>query len=153
MTFSLDAWLDAVPAAVLELVDEAQDPGAALARIVQADVELRDSLDPEAHAQLVPDERHRVGERGDRGGPLGLGADDAHPDLGMPKVRRRLHVGDRGKPDPGIGNVTGQQLPDLLSEQLIDAVSSLGHGMPDPVRRGDPRTSVIGSPSALRSIR
>ena len=44
----------------LELVEQLEDPGAALGRVVEADVELRDPPDPQPLAQLVADERHRV---------------------------------------------------------------------------------------------
>ena len=77
----------------------------ALGRVVELDVEVRDPLDPEPLAQLVPDERHRVAQRRDRGVALGRLADDAHPDLGVAQVRRRLDLGDRGEPDPRIGHV------------------------------------------------
>jgi hypothetical protein len=48
----------------------------------------------------------------------------------VPKIRRRLDVRDRGKPDPGIGNVTGKQLPDLLPQELIYPISALRHAIP-----------------------
>jgi len=90
-----------------ELVKEPEHAGPALARVVEADVELGDPLDPEPPAQLVADERHGVGERTDGRLPLRLGSDDAHPDFGVAKVRRRLDVGDRRKPDPRIRHVPG----------------------------------------------
>ena len=45
-------------AALLELGDELEDPGAALRGVIEADVELRDALQPETMAQLAPDEAH-----------------------------------------------------------------------------------------------
>ena len=54
------------------------------------------------------------------------------------------------KPIRGSPDLTGEQLPDLLAEQLVDPVSALGHGSSEPVRRSDAtlRTPGIGSPSA-----
>jgi hypothetical protein len=45
----------------------------------------------------------------------------------MPKIRGRLDLGDRREPDPWIGDLAGDDLPDLLSEQLVDPVSPLTH--------------------------
>ena len=61
---------------------------------------VRDALDPQRAAQLVADEPHRVLERAQRLLLVGLAADDADPDLRVPKIRRRLHVGDGHEPDP-----------------------------------------------------
>ena len=74
----------------LELVEELQDARAALERVVELEVELRDALDPQPLAELVADERHRPAQRGERRLPLLGLADDADPDLGMAQVRRRL---------------------------------------------------------------
>ena len=58
---------------------------------------------------------------------LGLLADDADPDLGVPEVRRRLDLRDRDEPDPRVGDLAGQDRPDLLPQQLVDALGPLVH--------------------------
>ena len=58
----------------------------ALGGVVEVDVQVRDALDPQPLAELVPDERHRVAERLDGGVALGRLADDADPDLGVAQV-------------------------------------------------------------------
>jgi len=47
----------------LELLEQVEDPGAPLGRVVEPYVELGDAPDPQSGAQLVPDVRHRAPER------------------------------------------------------------------------------------------
>ena len=118
----------------LELGEELEDPRAALGRVVEVDVQVRDPADPEPPAQLVADERHRVAQRGDRRVALGRLADHADPDLGMAQVLRGLDRRDRGKADPRIRDLPGQDRPDLLPQQLIHSLSSLAHPWISPCR-------------------
>ena len=111
----------------LELVQEVEDTGSPLERLVQLQVEFRDALDPQPLAQLVPNERHGPAER-----PKGLLAvvrlaDDADEHLCMPEIRGRLDPGDRRKPDPRIGDLAGDDLGDLLPQEFVDSVRSGGH--------------------------
>ena len=92
-----------------------------------SNVELRDALEPEPLAELVPDERHRPPERRERCLAFRRLADDADPDLGMAQVRRRLDVGDRDEADPRVGDLAGQDRPDLLAQELVDPVGALRH--------------------------
>jgi hypothetical protein len=59
---------------------------------------------------------------------IGLAADHAHPHLGVPEVRRRLDVGDRREPDTRVRELLGEQCPDLLAQELVDALGALAHG-------------------------
>src|SRR3954447_10080179 len=90
-------------------------------------MQVRDPLDPEPLAELVPDERHRVTQRRDRGIALGRLPDDAHPDLGVAEVGRRLDLGDRDEPDPRIRHIPTDDLADLLPQELVDTLCSLAH--------------------------
>ena len=99
----------------------------ALGRVVELDVQVRDPLDAQRLAELVPDERHRVPERGHARLALGRLADDADPDLGVAQVRRRLDRRDRREPDPRIRDVTRHDRPDLLPQELVDPIGSLAH--------------------------
>ena len=75
--------------AFLELVQELEHAGAALCGVVQANVKVRDALEPEPPAKLAPHERHRPAEGGDgRIAFRGL-TDDAHPDLRVTQVAAR----------------------------------------------------------------
>ena len=47
----------------LQLVEQMQDPRSALQRLVELEMELRDPLQPQALAELVPDERHLPAHR------------------------------------------------------------------------------------------
>ena len=120
----------------LDLGQELEDPGAALGGVVEMDVQIRDPLDPQALAELVPDERHGVAERLDRGVAFGRLADDAHPDLGVAQVLGRLDIRDRDEPDPRIRHVPRDDRADLLPEQLVDVVSGSAGSPPGSVRRG-----------------
>jgi len=111
----------------LELGQELQDPRPALGRVIELDVQLRDPLQVEPPTELVPDERHGPSERGDRRVALGGLADDADPDLGVPKIRGRLDLGDRGEPHPRIGDLARHDLADLLPKQLVHALRPLAH--------------------------
>src|SRR5207344_1629595 len=73
-------------------------------------------------------------QRGERLVALRGLADDAHPDLRMAEVRRRLDRGDRREPDPRIRDLPRDDLPDLLPQQLIDPLGSLAHGLMLPCR-------------------
>ena len=64
-------------------------------------------------------------ERPQRLVALGGLADDAHPDARGAEVRRRVDVGDRHEPDPRVLDVAGEDLADLLAQELVDAVGSL----------------------------
>ena len=97
----------------------------ALGRVVQLDVQHRDALDPQPFAQLVADERHRVGQRRDGLRPLVRLPDDAHPDLGVPQLAVRLDLRDRGEPHPRIGDLARDDAADLLPQQLIDPIRPL----------------------------
>ena len=120
----------------LEVVEQLEDPRAALDRIVEADRELRDPAQAQSPPELRPHERHRALQALD-GGLAGLRlTDDAHPDLGMPEVRAGLDVGDRHEAHGGIGDLTRDEVADLLLEQLVDAVGALGHDWV-PRRRSD----------------
>jgi hypothetical protein len=112
---------------LLELLEEAHHPRATLGRVVEPDLQLGDPPDPQPPTELTPDEGHRVLEGRDRGNALGLTADDAHPDPGMPQVGRRLDVGDRREPDPRVPHFSRQDRPDLLPQQLIDPFRPLSH--------------------------
>ena len=86
-------------AARLELVEQLQDARAPLGRVVELDVQVGDALDAQGLAQLVPHERHRPAERGDRRGrSLGWPMTLTHT-LRVAQVGRRLHLRDRGEPD------------------------------------------------------
>ena len=111
----------------LQVAQQAEDAGAALGRVVELDVEIGDALDPQARAQLVAHERHRPAQGGQRGIALGRLADDAHPDLGVAKIRRGLDRRDRREPDPRIGHVAGHDRADLLPQQLVDPLGPLAH--------------------------
>ena len=113
--------------ACFDVGEELEDPGAALGGVVEMDVQVRDPLDPQALAELVPDERHGVAQRLDRGIAFGRLADDAHPDLGVAQVRGRLDLRDRDEPDPRIRHITRDDRADLLAEQLVDPFGSLAH--------------------------
>ena len=68
---------------------------------------------------------------------LGRLADDAHPDLGVAQVRRRLDVGDRREPDPRIRDLPGD-----------DRRRSPGAAARRPARSaGSSRTAVAASGS------
>ena len=113
----------------IELREELEDARATLGGLIEVDMKVGDALDPQALAELVPDERHGVAER--RHGRISFGwlADDADPDLGVPEVRRRLDIGDRDEPDPRIRQVPRDDLADLLPEKLIDSFGSLTHDL------------------------
>ena len=112
----------------LELVEEVQKTRPPLGRVVEPDVELRDPPDPQPAAQLVADIAHRLLQRAQRLVAIGLAADHAHPYLGVPEIRRRLDVGDRREPDARVRELLGEQRPDLLAQELVDALGALAHG-------------------------
>ena len=136
----------------LELGEELEDARAALGGVVEVDVEVRDALDPQALAELVPDERHGVAERGHGGIAFGRLADDADPDLGVPQVRRRLDLGDRDEPDPRIRHVPRHDRADLLPQELVDPFGSLAHRTLADAGRSDARDAQFGR-RALDSTR
>ena len=106
-------------------------------------------LMPQPLAQLVADERHRVTQRLDRGIALGGLADDADPDLGMPKVRRRFDLGDGDEADPWVGDVPRHDRADLLPKQLVDPLGSLAHEdrpPPGPPMRALPARAFAHAP-------
>src|SRR6185295_2696756 len=111
----------------LERGQELEHPRPALGCVVQAHVELGDPPEPDAPAQLVPDEGHRALERLQRLVTLLRLADDADPDARGRQVWRRLHVGDGHEADARVLDVAREDLADLLAQQLVDAVGSLGH--------------------------
>ena len=110
-------------------------------------MEVRDPLEPQPGAELTADEDHRVLERRERFGSLVVAPDDAHPDLGMPKVRRGLDLGDGGEADPGIGHLALEHRPDLLAQEFVEAVGSLGHRS---VGRSVGRSRRASQPAAAR---
>jgi len=110
-----------------DLGEELEDARATLGGLVEVDVEVGDALDPQAFAELVPDERHGMAERGNGRVAFGRLADDADPDLGVPQVRRRLDLRDRDEPDPRIRHVPRDDRADLLPQELVDAFCSLAH--------------------------
>ena len=111
----------------LELGEQLEHAGAALDRVVAAQLELRDAPQPDPRAELVAHERHRVLERLHRLLALRRLPDDADPDARDAEVRRGLHVGDRHEPDPRVLDVLGQDRADLLAQQLIDPIGSRSH--------------------------
>ena len=110
-----------------ELVEQLQHARAPFRGLVEVDVEVRDALDAQRTPELVPHERHGSLQR--RHGLVALGrlADDADPDLGMPQVRGRFDLRDRREPDPRIRDIPGHDRPDLLPQQLVNAICSLAH--------------------------
>ena len=110
-----------------ELGEQLEDARAALGGVVELDMEVRDPLDPQARAELVPDERHRRDAAPPRsrvrsaGWPMTL-----TQTLRVAEVRRRLDRGDRGEPDPRIRDVPRDDRPDLLPQELIDPLGSSG---------------------------
>ena len=111
----------------IDLGEELEDARTALSGLVEVDMEVGDALDPQALAELVPDERHGVAERGYGRIAFGRLADDADPDLGVPQVRRRLDLGDRDEPDPRIRHIPRDDRADLLPQELVDPFCSLAH--------------------------
>ena len=111
----------------LELVEEVQHARPALGGVVELDVQVRDAPDAERPPQLVTDERHRPLQGGDRGVAFGGLADDADPHLGVAEVARRLDLRDRDETHPGIGDIAGHDGTDLLPEEFVDPVGTLGH--------------------------
>jgi hypothetical protein len=51
----------------------------------------------------------------------------------MAQIGRRFDLRDRGEPDPRIRHVSTHDRAYLLAQQLVDAVSALGH----PTSGGD----------------
>ena len=109
-------------------MQELEDTGAALRGVVEANVKVRDALEPEPPAKLAPHEWHRPTEGGDGCIAFRGLTDDAHPDLRVTQVGRGLHVRDRDEADPGIADLAGHDLRDLLPQQLIQLVRALTHG-------------------------
>ena len=111
-----------------QLVEQLEDARAAFGRVVEVDVQVRDALDPQGAAQLVANERH--GPLQGHDGPLAFLrlADDADPDLGVAQVRCRLDLRDRHEADARIGDIARDDGADLLPQQLVDSVRSLGQG-------------------------
>ena len=133
-----------VDPALLELVEQVEDPGPALERVVELEVELRDPLQPEPLAELVTDERHLPAHRGQRRLPLLGLADHADRHPGVAQVRRRLDVGDRGEPDPRVVDLAAEDLADLLPQQLVDSIRSLRHRSPPVSGRRRLRPTPLG---------
>ena len=113
--------------ALLELVQQVEHARAAFGGVVEPDMELRDAAETEPRAELAPDEHHRPVERRERRLPLRLVADHADPDAGMAEIRCGLDLGHGHEADSGIRHLAAQDLADLLSQQLIDPLSALGH--------------------------
>src|SRR4051794_16824898 len=111
----------------IKLGKELEDPRATLGGLVEVDVQVRDPLDPQPLPELVADERHRVTQSLDGCIALGRLADDAHPHLRVTEIRCGLDLGDRDEPDPRIRHIAADDRPDLLPQQLVDALRSLAH--------------------------
>src|SRR5919198_1794700 len=109
--------------ALLELVEQLKHPRATLRGLVETDVKLWNALQAKARAELAAYESHRPAQRSQRLVLLGFGADYAHPHARVPQVRRRLDVGHRDEPDPWIGDLSRQDVGDLLPQQLVDPFS------------------------------
>ena len=58
----------------------------------------------------------------------------------MAQVRRRLDLGDRREPDPRIRDLTRDDRPDLLPQELVDPLGSLAHRPPAQLRPARART-------------
>ena len=114
-------------AAGLQLAQQLHDAAAALDRIIEPDAELGDAPEAKPAAELMTDERHRPFKRSDRREAVLVRPDHADPDASMAKVRRRFDVGDRGEPDARVGDFSRQERRDLLPQQLVDSLGSLGH--------------------------
>jgi hypothetical protein len=114
----------------VELGEELEDARATLGGLVEVHVQVRDPLDPEPLPELVPDERHSVTQRRDGGISFSRLPDDAHPDLGVAEVGRRLDLGDGDEPDTRIRHIPTDDLADLLPQELVDPLGSLAHGRP-----------------------
>jgi hypothetical protein len=116
--------------AFLDLVEQMEQPRPALGCVVEANVELGDPPQAQARPELAPHERHRPVQGLDRRVPLFGLADHADPQLGVPQVGSGFNVGHGHEADPRIGYFAGENLPDLLAKELIDAISSLRHRYP-----------------------
>jgi hypothetical protein len=111
----------------LQLGEELQDPCAALGRLVDPEVQLRDPAKVQSLAEEPSHVGHRAAQCGEAGGSLVRLADLADPDLGVTQVGHRLDVGDRREPDRGIVDILGEDRPDLLAQQRVDPIGPLGH--------------------------
>src|SRR5207244_5352830 len=96
-------------------------------------------------------------------------ADDADPAAGRRRVRRGLDIGDRHEADARVLHVAGQDLADLLAQELVDPISACRHAtpsqsssMPGGAAKAGPRTeasvleryaSDAAGPNARRVVR
>src|ERR1700704_5444781 len=79
----------------------------------------------ETRAELPPDEAFCVIQTVDGRLARVLLANHAHLDGGIAKVRTELHFADGGHPDPGVLEVTDDDLADFLAQLCGDAFNSM----------------------------
>ena len=99
----------------------------ALGGVVELDVQVRDAPDPQARAQLVADERHRVAER----------SQGASRSAGWPMTLTQTFAWRRSAvvstpvivANPTRGSATSRVTiaADLLPQELVDSLGPLAH--------------------------
>src|SRR5438132_6495301 len=115
---------------LLDFTQKLAHPDAVGDSLVQLEMQLRGEAEVrQARAQLAPDEALRVIQAVNRRLARIVLADDAHLDRGIAKIRTELHLADRRHPDPGILEVTDDDLTDFLAQLCGDAFNSMSaHG-------------------------
>src|SRR6266550_2764176 len=90
------------PFADANLLEELLDPVLAGDRLVVDEIELGDALQPQARADLAPQERHRAVERARRALPRLLVAERGVVDASQLEIGRDLHAGDRDEAETRV---------------------------------------------------
>ena len=97
------------------------------ARVVELEVELRDPLQPQPLAELVAHERHRAPERAIVACRVGRPTDDATHTLAWRRSGVVSTLVTVTNPIRGIGDLPREDGADLLAQQLVEPLGSLGH--------------------------
>ncbi len=111
----------------LEFLEDGQHARALLRGLIEPQVELRDAADAKL-AEAMPNEWHRPPKGPDGRLALVRGPDDRDPDRAVSQVGGDFDARDGHETDARILDLTGDDAADLLAEQLVDALRSLGHG-------------------------
>src|SRR5229473_600132 len=111
---------------LLDFTQKLAHPDAIRDSLIELKMQVRGEAQiGETGAQLPPDEALGVIQAVDCGLARVVLADDADLDGGIAKVGTELYLADRRHPDPGILEVTDDDLTDFLAQLCGDAFNSM----------------------------
>jgi hypothetical protein len=109
----------------MELVDQLLDAILGGYRLVVDDVELGDALEPQARADLAPQEWQRTVERAIGMAPTLFISQRGIEDARLLEVTAHLDPRDRDEPEARIVHLAREQLTELAADLVGDAIRSL----------------------------